>query len=365
MEGSIISILEEYDKNHSLYSDFTTKFETLINELLKQYGFRVHSVCSRSKNKDSLKKKITNQENKYNKLNQITDLSGIRIITYFNNDVYEIAEMIKKEFDIDLANSIDKSTLLDPDRFGYLSLHYVVKLKANRAALSEYKRFLDFKIEIQVRSILQHAWAEIEHDLGYKSSQAIPQNIKRRFSRLAGLLEIADDEFIKIRDTVKEYEKELPSRIDSNPESVLIDKLSLLSFCDKNELVAFLDGEIVSCVGAKFVEDENDTFDSVINCLKFMGFKTIEDVHNALKRHKNNIINFAKIWLNEVTKTDSNVVFAKGVSIFYLCYVLIGKTKSPDIIFDHFVKFLSLEKDDTKELVAKQVISTYEKIEKT
>jgi ppGpp synthetase/RelA/SpoT-type nucleotidyltranferase len=71
---------------------------------------------------------------------------------------------------------------------------------------------------------LQHAWAEIEHDLGYKTALGVPRNVRRQFSRLAGLLEIADTEFASIRDRLSSYERDLPGLIEQSPDEVLLDK---------------------------------------------------------------------------------------------------------------------------------------------
>ena len=79
-------------------------------------------------------------------------------------------------------------TLQLEERFGYQSVHYLVALKEDRTSLSEYLQYKGLIAEIQVRTILQHAWAEIEHDIQYKSSETIPQPIRRRFMQLAGLL---------------------------------------------------------------------------------------------------------------------------------------------------------------------------------
>lgn len=90
----------------------------------------------------------------------------------------------------------DKSDLLDKSQtVGYRSVHYVVHLNTSRLALPEYSRFRGLVAEIQVRTILQHAWAEIEHDTRYKAVDVAPTAIARRFVALAGLLEIADREF--------------------------------------------------------------------------------------------------------------------------------------------------------------------------
>ena len=146
------------------------RMETLLRQLLREREIPVHSISSRLKSRGSLAKKVERKGTSYSDLSDVTDLAGLRIVTYFSDQVDEIAGLIESEFQLDHHNSIDKRADLDPDRFGYLSLHYVVSLSPSRAALTEYRALAGLKAEIQIRSILQHAWAEIEHDLGYKTA---------------------------------------------------------------------------------------------------------------------------------------------------------------------------------------------------
>ncbi len=123
----------------------------------------------------------------------------IRIITFFPNSVSQIDEIISEEFEI-LERSDKAEKLLDEERFGYKSVHYLVTFSTKRASLAEYAKFSKTIFEVQVRTILQHAWAEIEHDIQYKSTSVIPQKISRRFNALAGMLEVADREFQAVQD---------------------------------------------------------------------------------------------------------------------------------------------------------------------
>jgi len=195
-------IIETYRRNYSFYQEFTGRMESLMAILLQQHNIRVHSVVSRVKEESSLQNKLAKSNKKYHHLQEITDLCGLRIITYFEDEVDQVANFIRKEFAIDMDNSIDKRKVLGPDQFGYLSLHLIVALTDNQVQLKEYQKFKGCKVEIQIRSILQHAWAEIEHDLEYKSKAVVSYETRRNFSRLAGLLEFADLEFEKIRDQV-------------------------------------------------------------------------------------------------------------------------------------------------------------------
>jgi hypothetical protein len=132
-------------------------------------------------------------------LTDIQDLCGARVITFLPNTVAEVDKVIKEEFVV--FERTDKAeSLREEERFGYQSVHYIVRLRENRASLPEYRRFKDNVAEIQVRTILQHAWAEIEHDIQYKSVETIPSSVRRRFMSLAGILEMADREFQGIQD---------------------------------------------------------------------------------------------------------------------------------------------------------------------
>ena len=148
--------------------------ESLVTVLVASADIQFHSIQHRIKARESIARKIDDRDRPDYTLSSLTDILGVRVITYFDQEVDRVAEIIEQEFLIDRENSVDKRASLDPDRFGYLSLHYVVQLSAARSRLTEYRRYRETKFEIQVRSILQHAWAEIEHDLGYKSRSAIP-----------------------------------------------------------------------------------------------------------------------------------------------------------------------------------------------
>ncbi|PSU86427.1 hypothetical protein C0W42_20720, partial [Photobacterium kishitanii] len=226
-------ILSQYDKGLSTYTSCANSLKSLIIGFFEAEKIVVHSVSSRVKERSSLENKAK-QKNKYESIDDVTDIVGVRIITHYSDDVDEIASIVEREFEIDHINSIDKRSSLDPDKFGYLSVHYVAKINNDRDKLLEYQPFKNIKFEIQIRSILQHTWAEIEHDTGYKSEIEIPSHIRRQFSRLAGLLEIADSEFISIRNSLISYEKEVTDKIEDSVEDLLIDSITLEHFITNN-----------------------------------------------------------------------------------------------------------------------------------
>jgi hypothetical protein len=76
------------------------------------------------------------------------------------------------------------------------------------------------KFEIQIRTILQHTWAEIEHDLGYKTQNSVPNHIRRKFSILSGTLELIDGAFIDIKDSLNEYVKVIKKKISEDTSTL-------------------------------------------------------------------------------------------------------------------------------------------------
>lgn len=354
------TLIEHFKQKHSIYKDFTKRTHELVSILLDEKNLRVHSVTSRVKEENSLEKKIKKNSDRYSHLENITDICGIRITTYFEDDVDVIANIIKEEFVIDEENSIDKRQLLDPDRFGYLSLHFVASLKANRLHLPEYRKFKDLKIEFQIRSILQHAWAEIEHDLGYKSKIAIPNDIRRNFFRVAGLLEIADLEFKKIRDELQAYAATVSTNITINPDTVLIDKISLTTFLKENSIIKELNTLIATATDHKIVPIESVS-DKELKSLTFFEIKTIGQLSNLYFANKDLIIGFIRSWLGRFSK-DPNRFIDETISLYYLSYIVAAQTNSLDKISEYLKFRLTTIGEKERSDLAKRIINTYDSL---
>ena len=170
--------------------------------MAKARNLQVHSIEPHAKSLESFRRKAGSSDDRggpryVRPLEQITDLAGVRVIAYFLSDVTDFGRAIEEQFDV--VERSDKSDVLEEEeRFGYKSVHFLVKLRHSRTSLIEYAPFSGLTAEIQVRTVLQHAWAEIEHDIQYKATQALPREIRRRFMSLAGMLEVADREFAAI-----------------------------------------------------------------------------------------------------------------------------------------------------------------------
>jgi ppGpp synthetase/RelA/SpoT-type nucleotidyltranferase len=176
----------------------------LICQTLKQQEIELNSIEHRIKTEESLAGKLERKGEKYHQLSDITDLIGLRIVTFYTDDVDKVAAIISQLFDIDWANSVDKRKLHDLNSFGYNSLHYICNLHEG-----------SFPFEIQIRTALQHTWSAIEHDIGYKGAVKLPPQYRRQFSRLAGMLELADDEFSRLRTTMTEYRRQIQTLVKS------------------------------------------------------------------------------------------------------------------------------------------------------
>ena len=202
-EVGVEEILRAFDLKERELSDFAPRVERLLRELLADRGIRVHSVDAGVKERSSLARKVGAHQPAYASLRNVTDVLRARIVTYFPDEVDRVGELIQDEFTVDRENSRDPRATIKPEEFGYQSLHFVVTLSPARAALREWTRLAGWPFEIQIRTILQHAWAEIEHDRGFHTEIDVPRDIWRRWCRVAALLETADAEFAFLRDATE------------------------------------------------------------------------------------------------------------------------------------------------------------------
>ena len=248
------------DEKKESFRLLANKTNELLLAIFKSNNIVPHSVTFREKDPEKLREKISRHGKKYiTPLKEITDLAGVRVITYFPSDIEKILPLITENFVIDTANSIDKRRATDPSMFGYASVHLVVEFTDSRLNLPEYAFFKGMKCEIQVRTILQHAWAEIEHDIVYKSHDDIPFELRRKFASLAGLLEIADREFETLKSDELKVRKEIKNSIirkDNIDISIDLDSLGyyMIKYHDaKNFSVNNLRG-LIKLINTKNIE---------------------------------------------------------------------------------------------------------------
>ncbi len=208
-------LLEEYDGLLPVLERMYTFVTELLEHTLDNNGIEVTSVRARIKTRQSLAGKLALKGSKYTAVTDITDLLGARIITYYTDDVDRIAAIAEQLFDIDWDNSVDKRRLHDLDSFGYNSLHYICRLPESLIKDADCPQLNTIRFELQLRSTVQHAWAAINHDIGYKTGVEIPREYLRQMNRLAGMLELADAEFSRIRMAITDYRRRVQKLVSS------------------------------------------------------------------------------------------------------------------------------------------------------
>ncbi|HEV8552904.1 MAG TPA: RelA/SpoT domain-containing protein [Casimicrobiaceae bacterium] len=167
--------LDEYEREgRALYAAFAATVTAILNAAIgAEEDFRLHQVTQRAKKVDSLRKKLTERGLAATEMieSEIKDLAGCRVVFYTNGDV---SRFIRSGI-VDENFEILEVKLHQPQRDAedaaelYISNHYVVRLRPGRLALPEYARFAGMRCEIQIQTILNHAWAEMAHDTIYKA----------------------------------------------------------------------------------------------------------------------------------------------------------------------------------------------------
>ena len=197
---------------------------TICRTLLEAKDIPFHSVKSRVKAYESVIDKIDRK--KYPDLSAVTDLVGVRVVCLYKQHIDPVASLLQTEFDI--VERIDKRPDHDPGRFGYSSLHLLCRLQSNRTGLVEYSSINSLIFEVQIRTILQEAWAEIEHRMIYKKTEEAPANIRREIARTAAMLESADASFDEAYNRHKEYLTSLSQKDTRTLEQEPLNVSSLL-----------------------------------------------------------------------------------------------------------------------------------------
>ena len=273
-------LLAQYRSLLPVYNKMVEVIPAMLKDFFDKTGIIVAAVEQRVKTEKSLAGKLKLKGEKYHDIYDITDLVGVRVITFYTDDVDKVATILERLFDIDWENSIDKRKVHDIDSFGYLSLHYICRIPESSYTMPGRPEFNKIRFEVQMRTVLQHAWSNMDHDTGYKSGVEIPKVYKRNLSRLAGMLELVDDEFSRIRRELNDYRRRVQSLVASgNLDEVLLDGDSFKSYLQIGPFDALMH-RIASINQAEIQEVDLSSF---LPLFKAMGFKTLGDVAKMVK----------------------------------------------------------------------------------
>ena len=304
-------ILDEYREKRPLFEKLQAVVDGEIRRIVADNHLYVTAMESRIKKEKSLAGKLELKGHKYATLSDITDILGCRIITFYTEEVDKIAALIEKNFEVDWENSVDKRRLLDLDRFGYMSLHYICRLPLERC---EDPEMHEYRFEVQMRTALQHVWATINHDLGYKTDIEIPREHLRNMNRIAGMLELADEQFSRIRMEITDYRRQVQALVaDGDFDRVPLDGDTFRSYLELDPFHKLAD-RIASINQAEIYRDNLMPY---LQVLLRMGFKTLGDLERLLHDYSDDAYQLA---LHQISGTDLDIM-ALSVTLQNLCCV--------------------------------------------
>ncbi|MFE1858448.1 GTP pyrophosphokinase [Streptomyces anandii] len=194
-------LTEAFNSMQGRYADLCSEVRYSLDRGINLAGVKIHSVSSRPKALESFLGKV--ERKKYtDPFTQCEDLAAARVVCLFMSDLGRIRTVIENHFQV--ISRQDKVQDGDAATFGYMSQHYTCKLSGRHSG-PRYDHISDLKFEIQVRTILMDAWANISHYLSYKNEDSIPLDMLRDFHALSGLLYVADRQFETLARASSQY----------------------------------------------------------------------------------------------------------------------------------------------------------------
>jgi len=294
--------IADYKKVRQDYVDLCSSVKSILETLLKANKIDFLYVATRTKSIDSFSEKI--QRKGYTSpLSEMTDLAGIRIVCYIESDVTKAGTLINETFKVNTSISGNKKDELSYDQVGYQSVHYICELDKQRDLLPENIKFKQKQFEVQIRTVLQHAWAEFEHDRNYKFSAILPPELKRRLCLVAGLLEIADKEFAAIAKDIDQNTTDVIEKTQNGDLNVDIDTTSIYEFL-KNKAREI---KINSYTPGEY--NDYKKLNIIVGEVKDFGIKKISDLDALITKE------FISAYIKHITSTTT-IGFLRDILLY-------------------------------------------------
>lgn len=283
-------ILKAWDEKADTIRAFIEKrpqYEQLCNEVAYILGKRMNegniefsAITSRAKSLNSFIEKLS-RKSYQNPISEITDFAGVRLVYLYKDDQTSIEKIIESEFRI--IEKIDKIAEREPNEFGYGALHYLVNI-GKKSSGARYDDLKELVCEIQVRTVLQDAWAVIYHHLSYKHESDVPQILLRKLNSVSGLFETADDQFNNIRLEREKYKKSIRPQLN-NEKKFLDQEINLDTFAEFLKWKFPLAENIASHEGhlAEILQD-----------VRALGYKRLSELNSLIIRTEDALDAYAK-----------------------------------------------------------------------
>lgn len=312
------TIKEFYNTNIEKYSAFRKR---LVDKLQNEIKDLIFHIESRTKELSHIIDKV-HLKSYTNIKEQLTDFVGVRIIVKDLLEVEQVCKYIKENYIVDEKNSVDKKGLLQEDKVGYLSVHFVVQFNEETLRVKENADYNGLKAEIQVRTILQHSWAELTHDKIYKRGTNLDSQTKREVNLIAGLLELADNEILRINERIEDFSKHLEN-CDGNLDAIKLNLFMSRNFSEAYFLNVEQCLQEITAMGINSLKDFSSlltdriklyiksnpyprTYDSIVRNLLVIkdpdGYFSLEISPNSISRYSYNMYKHFVPCIDEIIK---------------------------------------------------------------
>ena len=311
-------LLGQYRERLPVYERMAQLAYEALRRALDAQHVNVTTIEHRVKTEASLAGKLELKGGKYHTLNDVTDIVGMRVVTFYSADVDKVAAIVNELFDVDWSKSVDKRKLHRLDSFGYNSLHYICKLPKSVVNEQDMPLLNELSFEIQMRTALQHVWSTLEHDTGYKVAVKIPYEYQRQFNRLAGMLELVDEEFNRLRNILTDYRRQmLALEASGKLDDVDLNVDTFRRYLDMHPF-ARLNQRIAAINQAELYPVSLMPF---LLVLQKFGLETLGDVNRLIEEYSDDAYRLAALQLG-ATELD---ILSDNIGIQNLCYVYVIK----------------------------------------
>ena len=329
MEDPLDKVWRDHPEHIRKYYNLLPRYEKLaaevaylIEHILKNASEEYAHVTYRAKTLSSFCEKLYRKSYE-NPFSEITDLAGVRIVYLYVSDIQRIEALIEQEFEV--VEKVDKIQDHGAEKFGYSAFHYLVKIRAKHSGI----RYDDLKpliCEIQVRTVLQDAWALVAHHLFYKQESDIPIELRRKLNALSGLFETADDQFESMRNARIQYRNKIASEISTSAE------LSLNKNINLDSLSAYIHW--------KFPDREDsrmETVSELLSEIQELGYQRLIEIDSVIKQTIDAVLMYEEEY-PPVDRNSNEAISYVGVGMIRTALAFIHKKYRDDKFSGSFEK---------------------------